>query len=222
MSIHAVIFDLDGVIVSTDEYHYQAWRALAGRLGIPFNREDNERLRGVSRMESLEVILEKWTGTPFPDGEKRRMAEEKNGIYRSSLNRLTHADILPGVASMLHELKQRGVRIAIGSSSRNAAAILKAIGLAGSFDEVVDGTHIANSKPHPEVFLLAAQRLGVAPKHCLVVEDAAAGVEAAVAAGMRVLGLGPAAEHPAATRRAPDLEGLSAEDLLRCDEPAIH
>ena len=222
MSIQAVIFDLDGVIVSTDEFHYQAWRTLADKLGIPFSREDNERLRGVSRMESLEIVLEKWSGAPFSAEEKQHMAEQKNGIYRNSLSRLSHADILPGVEAMLQGLRQRGVSTAIGSSSKNAAAILTAISLDGCFDVVVDGTHIVNSKPHPEVFLLAAERLGIPPEHCLVVEDADAGIEAAIAAGMRVLGLGPAAEHPSASLRAANLTMLSADGLLDAVEPAIH
>jgi beta-phosphoglucomutase len=214
MRIQAVIFDLDGVIVSTDEYHYQAWRALADRLGIPFSRHDNERLRGVSRMESLEIILEKWTGAPFSEDEKERMAGEKNEIYRNSLSRLSLADILPGVETTLDELEQRGIQTAIGSSSKNAATILKAIGLEGRFDVVVDGTHISRSKPDPEVFLLAAKLLGLKPADCLVVEDADAGVEAAVAAKMSVLAVGPAAHHRAATLTAEDLASIAADDLL--------
>jgi len=214
MQIHAVIFDLDGVIVSTDELHYQAWRKLADGLGMPFSREDNERLRGVSRMESLEIVLEKWQGAPFTNDEKLAMAEIKNSFYRESLANLTSADILPGVLETLRLLKQRGVRTAIGSSSKNAAAILTAIGLADRFDAVADGTHISKSKPDPEVFLLAARLLGADPAHCLVVEDADAGVEAALRAGMPVLGVGSARNHPGATIVARDLSSISIDEML--------
>jgi beta-phosphoglucomutase len=214
MSIHAVIFDLDGVIVSTDELHYQAWRKLADGLSIPFSREDNERLRGVSRMESLEIVLEKWQGAPFTSDEKLAMAETKNSVYRESLANLTSADILPGVLETLHSLKQHGVRTAIGSSSKNAAAILTAIGLSDHFDAVADGTHISKSKPDPEVFLLAAGLLGAEPAHCLVVEDADAGVEAAVRAGMPVLAVGSARSHPGATLGARDLASISIDEML--------
>lgn len=214
MNIHAVIFDLDGVIVSTDESHYRAWRALADRLGIPFTRTDNERLRGVSRMQSLEIVLERWTGPPFGGEEMRNMAAEKNEIYRESLSSLSRADILPGVETTLETLKHRGVRIAIGSSSRNAAAILRAIGLDSRFDTVVDGTHIERSKPDPEVFVLAASRLGIPPARCLVVEDADAGIEAAGRAGMAVLAVGPAQGNPQATVSAPDLASIDVDKLL--------
>ena len=212
--IQAVIFDLDGVIVSTDEYHFQAWKALAEGHHIPFEREDNERLRGVSRMESLEILLEK-SPVMFSDPEKQQMAETKNAIYRESLGHLSAADILPGVMATLRGLAQHGVPVAIGSSSRNAATILAAIGLSNAFGIVVDGTHIARSKPDPEVFTLAAQRLGIAAGPCLVVEDAEAGVDAGLAAGMRVLAVGAACRHPAATFRAADLSSLSVAELLR-------
>lgn len=211
--IKAVIFDLDGVIVSTDEFHYLAWKELADAEGIPFDREDNERLRGVSRMESLDILLEK-AAKAYSDALKLEMAERKNTIYRSLLERLSPADILPGVASVLDGLRARGVKIAIGSSSKNAGPILQAIGLAEAFDAVADGTHITRSKPDPEVFTLAAQKVGIAPEHCLVVEDAHAGVEAGVAAGMRVLAVGSAADHQSATLRAKDLSGITLDEML--------
>lgn len=211
--IAAVIFDLDGVIVSTDEFHYLAWKELADAEGIPFDRADNERLRGVSRMESLDILLEKAT-KPYSDAAKLDMAERKNAIYRGLLERLSPADLLPGVASVIDGLRARGVKIAIGSSSKNAGPILQAIGLAEAFDAVADGTHITRSKPDPEVFTLAADRVGVAPAGCLVVEDAHAGVEAGLAAGMRVLAVGSAADHPSAMLRAKDLSAISLEDIL--------
>ena len=211
--IAAVIFDLDGVIVSTDEFHYLAWKELADAEGIPFDRADNERLRGVSRMESLDILLEK-AAKPYSDASKLDMAERKNAIYRGLLERLSPADLLPGVAAVLDGLRARGVKIAIGSSSKNAGPILQAIGLAEAFDAVADGTHITRSKPDPEVFTLAAERVGVAPAHCLVVEDAHAGVEAGLAAGMRVLAVGSAVDHPSATLKAKDLAAISLEEML--------
>ena len=211
--IKAVIFDLDGVIVSTDEFHYLAWKELADAEGIPFDRHDNERLRGVSRMESLDILLEK-SAKAYGEEEKLSMAEKKNSIYRGLLKNLTPADLLPGVADALAELRQRGVKIAIGSSSKNAGPILQAIGLAEAFDAVADGTHITRSKPDPEVFTLAAQKVGIAPEYCLVVEDAHAGVEAGVAAGMRVLAVGSAVGHPSATLNAPDLSHIATDDML--------
>jgi beta-phosphoglucomutase len=211
--IKAVIFDLDGVIVSTDEFHYLAWKQLADAEGIPFERHDNERLRGVSRMESLDIVLEK-ASRSHSEVEKEEMATRKNAIYRDLLKGLSPADILPGVNDVLRELKERGIRIAIGSSSKNAGPILVAIGLQDAFDVVVDGTHIVRSKPDPEVFLLAGERLGILPEHCLVVEDADAGVDAGIAARMDVLAVGSAAPHPGATIRAVDLTHVSVDRML--------
>lgn len=211
--IKAVIFDLDGVIVSTDEYHFQAWHKLAEAEGIPFSRDDNQRLRGVSRMESLEIILEKAAGV-YSDEEKEAMATRKNDIYRESLKNLSPADILPGVPEVLDGLRERGIKMAIGSSSKNAQPILKAIGLDGAFDEVVDGTHIERSKPDPQVFTLAGERLCVPPEQCLVVEDADAGVDAGLAAGMPVLAVGAASAHPEATLRAKDLTQIDLHEML--------
>jgi beta-phosphoglucomutase len=211
--IAAVIFDLDGVIVSTDEFHYLAWKELADAEGIPFDREDNERLRGVSRMESLDILLEK-AAKPYSDALKLEMAERKNAIYRGLLERLSPADILPGVAVVLDGLRARDVKIAIGSSSKNAGPILKAIGLADAFDAVADGTHITRSKPDPEVFTLAAHCVGIPSGQCLVVEDAHAGVEAGLAAGMRVLAVGSATDHPSATLRAKDLSSITLDEML--------
>lgn len=211
--IKAVIFDLDGVVVSTDELHFQAWKALADAEGIPFTREDNERLRGVSRMESLEIILEK-AAKEYSEEQKLEMAERKNAMYRASLDSLSPADILPGVLHVLEGLEEAGIRIAIGSSSKNAGPILEAIGLGGRFDEVVDGTHIQRSKPDPEVFLLAGERLGVPAENCLVVEDADAGVNAGLAAGMQVLAVGSACSHPGAQLKAADLSCISVQTIL--------
>jgi beta-phosphoglucomutase len=211
--IRAVIFDLDGVIVSTDRHHFQAWKRLADSSGIPFGRELNDRLRGVSRMESLEIILEK-SEKRYSLEERREMAERKNFHYLELLKGLSPADILPGVINVIQTLKARQVKIAIGSSSRNARAILRAVGLEDEFDVVTDGNDIPRSKPDPAVFIIAARRLGISPEECLVVEDAEAGVEAGVAAGMRVLAVGAAAGHPRATLCAQDLSCISVDELL--------
>ena len=211
--IQAVIFDLDGVIVSTDEFHYQGWQRLADELGVAFDRHVNERLRGVSRMSSLEILLERATRS-YSLTEKQEFCERKNGYYRALLEKLSPADILPGVLNLLPSLKARGVKIAIGSSSRNCPTILECVGLTGVFDAVVDGNHITKTKPDPETFLLAAQRLGIPPSDCLVVEDAEAGVSAALAAGMKVLAVGFASDDPRAHRRAADLAALTVSELL--------
>lgn len=191
LDVSAVIFDLDGVIVTTDEYHYLAWARMAEQEGIPFNREVNNRLRGISRMESLDIIVEQ-AERAYTDVEKTQLAEQKNGYYRQYLNGLTERDLLPGVIRTLHELKRRGIQIAIGSSSKNTPLILRQVGLETAFDAVADGNEIANSKPHPEVFLLAAEKLGANPASCLVVEDAEAGIDAALRAGMRTAAIGEA------------------------------
>lgn len=214
MAIEAVIFDLDGVIVSTDDYHYLGWKRLADEKGIPFDRETNHRLRGVSRRESLEIILEQAQRT-YSEDEIQDMMARKNRYYRESLEaELNPSAILPGVSAFLEETRRRGLKMAIGSSSRNTPIILDRIGMADTFDAVADGNDIRNSKPHPEVFLLAAERLGIAPRNCLVVEDAAAGVEAGLAGGMRVLAVGFAATDPRAHLGASDLASISVEDAL--------
>ncbi len=211
--ILGVIFDLDGVIVSTDNCHYLAWKRMADEEGIAFDRTINERLRGVSRMESLSIILEKATRT-YTEEEKQAMATRKNGYYVELIGSLTGDDLLTGAADTLAMLKANGIRIAIGSSSRNTPIILKQIGLETAFDAVADGNAITRSKPDPEVFLLAASLLGLAPENCLVVEDADAGVQAALAGGMRVLGVGGASKNPNATFAAADLASADFESIL--------
>ena len=193
MKYQGIIFDLDGVICSTDEYHYQAWKALADRLGIPFGRERNNLLRGVSRLQSLEIILEK-SVKRYTDAEKAAFAEEKNTLYRQLLGRMSPADLSEDVRTTLIRLRQTGIRLAIGSSSKNTPFILARIGLGDFFDAVADGNCITRSKPHPEVFLKAAEMIGLSPADCLVVEDAHAGVEAAVAGGFDCAAIGDAKE----------------------------
>jgi beta-phosphoglucomutase len=214
MEMKAVIFDLDGVIVSTDEYHYQAWKKVADKEGIYFDREINENLRGVSRMESLEIMLKR-AERSYSVQEKEELATEKNEIYKQLLNNLTPNDILTGVLSMLEALRDRNIKIAIGSSSKNALFILDKIGLKNGFDAIADGNDIKNSKPHPEVFLVAAQKLGVSPSECLVVEDANAGIDAAFAAGMKSVGVGSAANYDKADYKFIDLSCVKLEDILK-------
>ncbi len=215
METKGIIFDLDGVIVTTDNYHYLAWKRIADDEGIYFDREINERLRGVSRMASLDILLEKADRT-YSDEEKKRLAETKNNFYRESLKDLTPDAIFPGVMEILDELKRRGIKIAIASASRNTPAILDYIGLADYFDAVADGNAVTRSKPDPEVFLVAAQRLGLEPKYCIVVEDAVAGVEAGLAGGMRVVAVGYASRDERANLRAGALKDLTVDQILAC------
>lgn len=193
MKYTAAIFDLDGVICFTDKYHYLAWKALADEENIYFDEKINNRLRGVSRMESLEIILER-ANKVYTDEEKVAMATKKNDIYKELLVQMSPADLPEDVAKTLKGLKEGGVKIAIGSSSKNARTILNQIGLGDAFDEISDGNNISNSKPDPEVFQKAAEMLGLDPKDCLVVEDAKAGIAAAKAGGFDCAGIGEAAE----------------------------
>ena len=184
--IKAVIFDLDGVIVSTDECHYEAWKKMSDEEGIYFDKEINNRLRGVSRMDSLEIILER-SEKEFSDSEKEEMAERKNNYYKEFITKLTPDDILPGAMNTLEELRKNGIKIAIGSSSKNTPVILKQIGLDDYFDAVSDGNNITKSKPDPEVFLKAADMLGIPYGECAIVEDADAGIDAGKRAGMKTV-----------------------------------
>lgn len=211
--IRAVIFDLDGVIVSTDEQHYQAWKQLADEEGIHFDRTINHRLRGVSRMASLDIILERSRKT-YSLAQKEAMATRKNEAYRKLLEKISPRSILPGAMMLLEQLKDLGVKTAVASSSRNARMILKKIGLADRFDAVVDGGDIKLTKPDPEIFLLAAKRVGVPPAKCIVIEDADAGVEGAKAAGMRCLGVGSAACNKAADISMKDLADVDTISIL--------
>ena len=187
----AIIFDLDGVICHTDKYHYLAWKALADKLGIYFDEEINNRLRGVSRMESLEIVLERYGGT-LTEAEKQALAEEKNALYRELLKKMSAEDLSAEVKETLDTLRAGGRILAIGSSSKNTRFILERIGLDGYFDAISDGNNIANSKPDPEVFLKAAQFIGLPAEECLVVEDAKAGIVAAAAGGFDSAAIGDA------------------------------
>lgn len=193
-----IIFDLDGVICFTDNYHYIAWKKLADQEGIYFDETINHRLRGVSRMESLEIILER-AEKEYTEKEKMDMATMKNDIYVKLLESMTEKDLPKGVKETLLQLREKGMKLAIGSSSKNAKLILKQLGLESFFDAVSDGTNITKSKPDPEVFLKAAEFIGESPENCLVVEDAKAGVDAAIAGGFASAGLGEATKHPSVT-----------------------
>ena len=210
--LKAVIFDLDGVIVSTDEYHFQAWKKIADQEKIYFDRQINDRLRGVSRMASLEILLGDKKDN-YDNFKKKNLAEEKNDLYRAMLSKLTPEDILPGVKNLLGELSDRGIMKAIGSSSRNTDYILERIELKDSFDAVVSGNDIKKSKPDPEVFLLAAKRLGISPEFCLVVEDSEAGIEAGKSAGMGTLGIGSASAYKGADITETDLKFIDLSGL---------
>lgn len=188
------IFDLDGVIVHTDRFHYQAWKQMADARDIYFDEEINNRLRGVSRKESLEIILQNYNGY-LSEKEKEQWMLEKNKIYRTLLGQMTPADVTEEVRETLKKLNTRGHKLAIGSSSKNAIFILEKIGFINEFDAVSDGNNIVNSKPDPEVFLKAAEFLGSIPAECIVIEDAYAGIEAAKAAGMQAVGIGDAAGY---------------------------
>lgn len=192
MQYKGVIFDLDGVICYTDKYHYMAWKQIADETGVYFDETINDRLRGVSRTESLNIILEKYPGK-LSEEEKLQLAEKKNNIYRTLLGEMSPSDVAGEVTDTLKELKRRKIKIAIGSSSKNARFILKNIGLFDLFDQISDGNNITRSKPDPEVFLKAAGMLELDPAQCLVVEDARAGVDAAAAGGFACAGLGDAA-----------------------------
>lgn len=187
--IKACIFDLDGVIVDTARYHYLAWNRLAKEIGIPFTELDNERLKGVSRMRSLDIILE-LGGVTLSEVKKERLATEKNTWFVNYLDHMAPDEIFPGIKLLLERLRRAGLKIALASSSRNAKKVIALLNIGNKFDVIVDGTMVVNSKPDPEIFLLAASKLRIAPENCLVFEDAEAGVEAALAAGMKCIGIG--------------------------------
>jgi beta-phosphoglucomutase len=199
MKYKAIIFDLDGVICHTDYYHYLAWKEIADKIGVYFDEHINNRLRGVSRMESLEIILERWEGSPLSEEERIKLAEDKNEIYRNLLKQMSPKDLNREVKDTLDRLRAAGLKLAIGSSSRNTKFILGQIGLGDYFDAISDGNNIIRSKPYPDVFQLAAQYLNVIPSQCMVVEDAKAGIDAAVAAGMDSTAIGDAYGYSKAT-----------------------
>lgn len=207
MLIKAAIFDLDGVIVDTARFHFLAWKQLAQQLGFEFTEEDNERLKGVSRARSLEILLE-IGHVNASEQEKLALATEKNELYVAYIQQLQSTDLLPGAKALVEALKQQGVKIALGSASRNARFILDRLGISEWFDAIVDGNATSAAKPDPEVFLLGCQALAVAAEDCVVFEDSEAGVEAAKRANMKVIGVGRADHLARADRVVQSLEEL--------------
>lgn len=189
MKCQAAIFDLDGVIVDTAKFHYQAWKETAKELGLDFTLEQNELLKGVSRMASLDILLN-LAGVTASQKEKERMADEKNQRYVLLTQTVTPADALPGIVDCITQLKRRGVKIVLGSASKNARPVLDRLGLTGQFDTIVDGTQVSNPKPDPEVFLKGAELTGVPTDRCVVFEDSVAGIQAAKTGGMFAVGVG--------------------------------
>lgn len=187
--IKACIFDLDGVIVDTAVYHYKAWKRLANELGFDFTEEQNEQLKGVSRVRSLQLILG-WGGVTKTEAEQTELATRKNEWYVNMINQMTPAEILPGALDFLEACRAAGLKTALGSASKNSMTILNKVGIAHLFDTIVDGNHVSAPKPDPEVFLKGAEALGVVPAECVVFEDAIAGVQAAKNGGMKAVGIG--------------------------------
>ncbi|MCL2662865.1 MAG: beta-phosphoglucomutase [Oscillospiraceae bacterium] len=192
MKYKGIIFDLDGVLCHTDRFHYEAWSIIADKLHVHFDEQVNNLLRGVSRMESLDRILRNYTGEPLSDERKIELATEKNENYREKLMDMSPSDLSKEAENVIDYVQKNGIKMAIGSSSKNAKLILDRIGITDRFDAIADGNHITHSKPDPEVFLLAAEMLKLPPSECLVVEDAEAGAEAAEAGGFDCAGLGDA------------------------------
>jgi beta-phosphoglucomutase len=195
--IQAVIFDLDGVIVDTAHYHYLAWKRLADELGVHFTEKENEQLKGVSRMRSLEIILE-LGNLHLSQAEKEKLATKKNAWFVEYINAMKPDEIFPGVKELIREIQLNGIKVALASSSKNADTVLNLLNIKNYFNAIVDGTMITHTKPDPEIFLLAAKKLNMPVSSCLVFEDADAGVEAALAAGMKCIGVGSSQQLPKA------------------------
>lgn len=209
----AVIFDLDGVLTDTAELHYQSWQEIADKLRIPFDRQANEALRGLGRAESLERVLgPRWSA--FTPAQRDDLMHAKNDAYLRRVAQMSPRDLFPGVAALLADLRASGAKLAIASSSRNSLAVIERLGIRDEFDAIVDGNDAPRSKPDPQVFLVAAQRVGARPADCVVIEDAEAGVAAARAAGMHVVGIGPAERIGAADLRVAKIGELRASDVL--------
>ena len=214
-TIEAVIFDLDGVITDTAEYHYLAWKQLGEELNIPFDRDFNETLKGVSRTDSLERILTLGgKQDAFTEQEKTALATKKNDHYVTLIQHISEQDLLPGIIAFLDEIRVAGLKIGMASASKNALSVVEALGVRHYFDDIVDAATVAQSKPHPEVFLRAAEALGVEPARCIGVEDAAAGITAIHAAGMYAVGVGPETTLHEADYRVDSTDLLSLEQIL--------
>jgi beta-phosphoglucomutase len=213
MVLKSCIFDLDGVVVDTARFHYLAWRFLAHKLGFEFTETDNERLKGVSRMDSLEILLGIGNVSLTPE-EKIRYAGEKNNLYLDYVRQMTPEDVLPGVRLFLEELRNNGILIGLGSASKNAGLILEKTQITSLFDAIVDGNLISKAKPDPEVFLKGAEMLSTEPVNCVVFEDAVAGVQAAHYAGMKCVGIGSPDTLAVADLVFPGFIDLKLADLI--------
>lgn len=212
MTIKACLFDLDGVVVDTAKYHYLAWKTIADELGFHFSVQDNERLKGVSRMASLDILLEIGNIT-LTEEQKELLADKKNGIYVEYINHMGPDEVLPGVIPFFKELRNNEIKIALGSASKNAKLILERTAITPFFDEVIDGTKVSLAKPDPEVFIKGAQSLMVNPDQCLVFEDAQAGIDAARNGGMHVIGIGSEENLKNADHVIPGFLAFSMEQL---------
>jgi beta-phosphoglucomutase len=208
----ACIFDLDGVLVDTAVYHYQAWKKLANSMGFDFSHAQNEQLKGVNRMRSLDMILN-WGGITKTEAEKEELAGLKNSWYVEMISKMSATEVLPGTLELLQELQSQGIKMALGSASKNSGLILERTQLAHFFDAVVDGNSVTTSKPDPEVFVKGAELLNTPASNCIVFEDASAGVQAALAAKMAVVGIGDAENLPGADRIIKDLAGITVAEL---------
>lgn len=217
----ACIFDLDGVIVDTVPAHFVAWKSIAEELGVPFNEDDNEHLKGVSRVDSMKKILSMGNLTKT-EQEILDLTQRKNDIYVEIISKMTPADILPGVTDFIQLLKDNGVKIAIGSSSKNTPIILKCVGLENEFGAIVDGNDVTHSKPDPEVFLKGADRLNVSPADCVVFEDAISGVEAAKRGGMKCIGIGEPEVLKEADLVIPDMTQMTLETFNAIAHEELH
>jgi len=213
----ACIFDLDGVLVDTAVYHYQAWKKLANSMGFDFSHAQNEQLKGVNRMRSLDMILN-WGGISKTEAEKEELAALKNSWYVDMISKMSASEVLPGTLELLEALKAANIKMALGSASKNSGLILERTNLTHFFDAVVDGNSVTTSKPDPEVFLKGAELLQAQAANCIVFEDASAGVQAAIAANMAVVGIGEAENLPGADVIYKDLSGITVAiltDLIR-------
>jgi beta-phosphoglucomutase len=208
--IRAFIFDLDGVITDTAEYHYRGWKRLADEEGLSFTREDNEHLRGIPRRESLMLILK---DRVYAEEKIQEMMERKNGYYLEFIKEISPHDLLPGAKELLQEIRAAGLKNALGSASKNAGEVIERLGIQSLFDAIADGHSVERQKPAPDLFLHAARQLNLSPTECVVVEDAAAGIEAARAGGFRSVGLGPSERVGKADAIFPSLAGVRLEDF---------
>jgi beta-phosphoglucomutase len=209
--IRAFLFDLDGVLTDTSEFHYRAWQRLADEEGLPFNRKDNEALRGVGRRESLNILLK---GKYIDEETAQAWMARKNSYYVEQVENMTDDDLLPGAVDLLKQLRRAGIKVCIASASKNAPLVIDRLKLRPYIDILVDGSNVTRSKPAPDLFLYAADKVGVHPEECVVVEDAAAGIEAAIAAGMHSLGIGPSERVGNADLVLPNLADARGEEIL--------